>query len=138
MNTGLTKNLLPLCTGRELTDTETLELLEEVKGKTDKAKMFNYSNKNTIVLKTRVHNYRFPIVQKDYVLHRLYEKKNNNRIKNTLLGYYNFYRFEETHLFGLLLDGKISAPGARTPTGALLTIRREECILKLKPLMDKI
>ena len=88
MNSGLTKNLLPLWTGRELTETETLELLEEVKGKTDKAKMFNYSNKNTIVLKTTVHNnYRFPIVHKDYALHRLNEKKNNNRIKNNLLGY---------------------------------------------------
>ena len=56
MNSGLTKNLLPLWTGRELTETETLELLEEVEGKTDKAKMFNYYNKNTIVLKTLVHN----------------------------------------------------------------------------------
>ena len=41
MNSGLTKNLLPLWTGRELTEIETLELLEEVEGKTDKAKMFN-------------------------------------------------------------------------------------------------
>ena len=30
MNSGLTQNLLPLWTGRELTETETLELLEEV------------------------------------------------------------------------------------------------------------
>ena len=31
MNTGLTKNLLPLWTERELTDTETLELLGRTK-----------------------------------------------------------------------------------------------------------
>ena len=43
MNSERTKNLLPLGTGRELTDIETLELLGEVEGKTDKAKMFNYS-----------------------------------------------------------------------------------------------
>ena len=75
-NSGLTKILLPLWTGRELSETETLELLEEVEGKMDKAKMLNYSNKNTIVLKTSVHNnFRFPIVHKDYALHRLNERK---------------------------------------------------------------
>ena len=37
--------LLPLWTARELTETETLELLEEVEVKTDKAKIFNYSKK---------------------------------------------------------------------------------------------
>ena len=46
-NTGLTKNLLPLWTGHELSESETLELLEEVEGKTDKGKLFNYSSKNT-------------------------------------------------------------------------------------------
>ena len=82
MNSGLTENLLPLWTGRELTETETLELLEEVEGKPDKAKMFNYSNKNTVVLKTSVNNnFRFPIVHRDYATHRLNEKKNNQRIK---------------------------------------------------------
>ena len=86
MNTRLTKNLLPLWTGNELSDTETLELLEEVEGKTDKGKLFHYSNKNTIVLKTQVHNnFRFPIVAKDYKEHRLSEKRNNTRIKNTLI-----------------------------------------------------
>ena len=75
MNSGLTENLLPLWTGRELTETETLELLEEVEGKTDKAKMFNYSNKNTVVLKTSVNNnFRFPIVHRDYATHRFNEK----------------------------------------------------------------
>ena len=82
MNSGLTKNLLPLWTGKELTVTETIELLEEVEGKTDKAKLFNYSNKNTVVLKTSIHNnFCFPIVTKDYATHRLNEKKNNKRIK---------------------------------------------------------
>ena len=86
MNTGLTKNLFPLWTGNELSDTETLELLEEVEGKTDKGKLFHYSNKNTIVIKTQVHNnFRFPIVAKDYKEHRLSEKRNNTRIKNTLI-----------------------------------------------------
>ena len=33
-NKGLTDNLLPLWTGRELTEQETLKLLEEVEGKT--------------------------------------------------------------------------------------------------------
>ena len=81
-NTGLTKNLLPLWTGKELTVTETIELLEEVEGKTDKAKLFDYSNKNTMVLKSKLHNnYRFPIVTKDYATHRLNERKNNKLIK---------------------------------------------------------
>jgi hypothetical protein len=85
-NSGLTKNLLPLWTGHELSESETLELLEEVEGKTDKGKLFNYSNKNTIVLNTQVHNnYRFPIVAGDYQQHRLNEKRNNILIKNTLL-----------------------------------------------------
>ena len=85
-NSGLTKNLLPLWTGHELSESETLELLEEVEGKTDKGKLFNYSNKNTIVITTQVHNnYRFPIVAVDYQQHRINEKRNNKRIKNTLL-----------------------------------------------------
>ena len=82
-NSGLTKNILPLWTGHELSDSETLELLEEIEGKTDKGKLFSYSNKNTIVLKTQVHNnYRFPIVPGDYQHHRLNEKRNNILIKN--------------------------------------------------------
>ena len=86
MNTGLTKNLLPLWTGNELSDIETLELLEEVEGKTDKGKLIHYSNKNTIVLKVQVHNnFRFPIIAKDYKEHRLSEKRNNTRINNTLI-----------------------------------------------------
>ena len=75
-NKGLTDNLLPLWVGRELSELETLELPEEVEGKTDKGKLFNYSNKNTIILKTQIHNnLRFPIVPKNYVEHRLNEKK---------------------------------------------------------------
>ena len=46
-NKNLTDNLLPLWTGRELTKMETLELLEEVEGKTDKGKLFKYSKKTT-------------------------------------------------------------------------------------------
>ena len=53
--------------------------------KTDKGKLFNYSNKNTVVLKTQVHNnLRFPIVQRDYVEHRLNEKRNRDRIKKKM------------------------------------------------------
>ena len=55
-NKGLTDNLLPLWTGRELSEIEKLELFEEVEGKTGKGNFFNYSNKNTIVLKTQVYN----------------------------------------------------------------------------------
>ena len=84
-NKGLTDNLLPLWTGRELTEQETLKLLEEVEGKTDKGKLFNYSNKNTVILKTQVHNnMRFPIVQRDYVEHRLNEKRNRDKIKKKM------------------------------------------------------
>ena len=42
---GLTDNLLPLWTGRELSESETLDLLEEVEGKTDKGKLFNFLTK---------------------------------------------------------------------------------------------
>ena len=49
-NKGLTDNLLPLWMGRELNEQEALNLLEEVEGRTDKGKLFNYSNKNTVVL----------------------------------------------------------------------------------------
>ena len=85
-NSGLTKNLLPLWTGHELSESETFELLEEVEGKTDKGKLFNYSNKNTIVIQIQVHNnYKFLIVALDYKEHRINEKRNTIRIKNTLL-----------------------------------------------------
>jgi hypothetical protein len=46
-NTGLTNNLLPLWTGHELSESKTLELLEEVEGKTDKG------NSSTAPTKTR-------------------------------------------------------------------------------------
>ena len=52
-NKNLTNNLLPLWTGKELTKMETLELLEEVEGKTEKGKLFKLSNKNTVGLKTK-------------------------------------------------------------------------------------
>jgi hypothetical protein len=81
-NRNLTDNLLPLWTGKELTQMETLELLEEVEGKTDKGKLFKLSNKNTLVLKTKVmDNFRFPIVSKDFLNHRLNEIKNIDKIK---------------------------------------------------------
>jgi hypothetical protein len=84
-NKGLTDNLLPLWMGRELNEQEALNLLEEVEGRTDKGKLFNYSNKNTVVLKTQVHNnMRFPIVQRDYVEHRLNEKRNRDKIKKKM------------------------------------------------------
>ena len=84
-NKGITENLLPLWINHELSKNETLELLEEVEGKTDKGKLFNYSNKNTIILKTQVHNnFRFPIITKDYIEHRLSEKRNNDEIREKL------------------------------------------------------
>ena len=84
-NSDLTKNLLPLWTGRELTRAETLKLLQEVEGKTDKGRMFNYSNKNTLLLKTKVmDNFRFPILSKDYIDNRLNEIKNSDRIRERL------------------------------------------------------
>ena len=52
-NKNLTDNLLPLWTGHELTETETLELLEEVEGKTDKGKLFKYSNKKHNCVKNK-------------------------------------------------------------------------------------
>ena len=78
-NKGLTDNLLPLWIGYELNEEE------EVEGKTDKGKLFNYSNKNTIILKTQIHNnMRFPIVSKDYIEHRLNEKKNRDKMKEVM------------------------------------------------------
>ena len=70
------KNLLPLWTEHDLSPIETLELIEEVEGHTDKGKLFLKSNKNTIVIKTQLHlNMRFPIIPRDYQTHRLNEKK---------------------------------------------------------------
>ena len=84
-NENLTSNLLPLWTGKELTRIETLELLEEVEGRTEKGKLFRLSNKNTVVLKTKVmNNFRFPITSQDHLIHRLNKIKNNNSIKVTL------------------------------------------------------
>ena len=81
-NSELTKNLLPLWTGRELTRAETLDLLQEVEGKTDKGRMFKYSNKNTLLLKTNVlDNFRMGILSKDYLNHRLNEIRNSDKIK---------------------------------------------------------
>jgi hypothetical protein len=60
--------------------------LKKLRGKPIRGKLFNYSNKNTIVITTQVHNnYRFPIVAGDYQQHRINEKRNNILIKNTLL-----------------------------------------------------
>ena len=86
-NKNLTNNLLPLWTGKELTKLETLELLEEVEGKTEKGKLFLLSNKNTVVLKTKVmNNFRFPITSKDHLNHRINEINNIEKIKVKLHG----------------------------------------------------
>ena len=84
-NKGLTDNLLPLWIGHELNKEETLELLEEVEGKTNKDKLFNYSNKNTTILKMKVHNnMRFTIISQDYIEHRRNENKNCDMMKEKL------------------------------------------------------
>ena len=45
-------------------------------------KLFKLSNKNTVVLKTKVmDNFRFPITSKDHLNHRINEIKNINNIK---------------------------------------------------------
>ena len=86
-NKNLTDNLLPLWTGKELTNLETLELLEEVEGKTEKGKLFRLSNKNTVVLKTKVmDNFWFPITSKDHLNHRINEINNIEKIKVKLHG----------------------------------------------------
>ena len=80
-NSDITKNLLPLWTR-----TETLELLQEVEGKTDKGRMFKYSNKNTLLLTTKVmDNFRFPIISKDYLNNRLTEIRNSDKIRASLI-----------------------------------------------------
>ena len=57
-------------------------LLQEVEGKTDKGRMFKYSNKNTLLLKTNVlDNFRFPILSKDYLNHSFNEIRNSDKIK---------------------------------------------------------
>ena len=85
-NKELVKNLLPLWTERELSATETLELIEEIEGHTDKGKLFIKSNKNTVVVTTQLHlNMRFQIISRDNLLHRLNEKKNNDLIRSNLL-----------------------------------------------------
>ena len=69
-----------------MTKLETLELLEEVEGKTEKGKLFLLSNKNTVVLKTKVmNNFRFPITSKDFLSHRINEINNIDKIKVKLL-----------------------------------------------------
>ena len=83
-NTGLTNNLLQLWTGDELSEAETLEIIEEVEEKIYKGKLFNSYNKNTIILKTH-NNLRFPIVSWDYREHRLNKKRNRDKIKNHIL-----------------------------------------------------
>ena len=85
-NSDLTKNLLPLWTGRELTRMETLELLQEVEGKTDRGRMFKYSNRNTLLLKTKViDNFRFLILSKDYLNHRVNEIRNSDKLEQDSL-----------------------------------------------------
>ena len=72
---------------RKLARIETLELIQEVEGKIDKGRMFKYSNKNTLILQTKVlDNFRFPILSKDYLNHRLNEIRNSDKIRVGLIG----------------------------------------------------
>ena len=50
----LTDNLLPLLAGRELAGLETIYLLNKVEGSSDKGRVFRNSNKNTLLLKTKL------------------------------------------------------------------------------------
>ena len=50
----MTENLLPLWTGHELTEDETVELLEECEGDNFKGRIFMNSNKKTVILNTKV------------------------------------------------------------------------------------
>ena len=85
-NKELTDNLLPLWTGRRLTRLETLELINEVEGSSDKGRLFKNGNKNTLLLKTKLHdNFSFLIIGKNFMEHRLNEIKNKNIIRSNLV-----------------------------------------------------
>ena len=60
-NNDLIDNLLQIWTLREVTQEETIELLEESKGDNDKGRIFYYGNKRQMILNTKLSlGYGFP------------------------------------------------------------------------------
>lgn len=84
-NNDLVENLLPLWTGHELTEDETVELLEECEGDNFKGRIFMNSNKKTVILNTKVHQgFGFPIGKGNFKYNRLNDLKNHEKMTSKL------------------------------------------------------
>ena len=61
-------------------------MINEVEGCSNKAYIFKESNKRTLLLKTKLHtNFCFPILQQNYLLHRINTlEKNENSYADIL------------------------------------------------------
>ena len=80
-NKELIDNLLPIWQGRELTETEVLEVLQEYERK-GKGRIMMDVNKKTKIVNTKLHNgYSFPIKQGTSATLRLYDMRNGKKFK---------------------------------------------------------
>ena len=84
-NKELIDNLLPIWQGRELTETEVLEVLQEYEGNEGKGRIMMDVNKKTKIVNTNLHNgYSFPIKQGTSATMRLYDMRNGEKFKSRL------------------------------------------------------
>ena len=85
-NKELVNHLLPIWQGRELTETEILEVLQEYEGNEGKGRIMMDVNKRTKIINTKMHNgYNFPIKQGMSGTQRLYDMKNGDKFKQKLI-----------------------------------------------------
>ena len=84
-NKELVNNLLPIWQGKELTESEVLEVLQEYEGNEGKGRIMMDVNKKTRIINTKMHNgYSFPIRQGMSGTQRLYDMRNGDKFKQRL------------------------------------------------------
>ena len=85
-NNDLIKNIIPLWTGREISTSDTVELLEEYEGNNGKGKIFMDVNKKSVITNTKINlSFSFPSKPGTSGQIRLNDVRNGNKLKSRMM-----------------------------------------------------
>ena len=85
-NNDLIENMIPLWTGREISPSDIVELLEEYEGNDGKGKILMDVNKKSIITNTKINlSYSFPSKPGTSGQIRLNDARNGNKVKSRMM-----------------------------------------------------
>ena len=85
-NNNLIENMIPLWTGREISPSDTVDLLGEYEGNDGKGKILMDVNKKSIIINTKINlSYSFPSKPGTSGLIRLNDVRNGNKLMSRMM-----------------------------------------------------